>query len=136
MYHWLLYGKTASLSAVDALNKTQIPTLIIHGTEDSLVKFHGSAIIGKQDRITNPKVRFLALDEEGRAGHNNILRSLEAMAYLEELRAEQRTLSERYGGDIPPEVQRELFAQVDRARVNEVNGELMAEIHNFFLSCL
>jgi len=35
-------------------------------------------------------------------GHNNILRSLEAMAYLEELRAEQRTLSERYGGDIPP----------------------------------
>ena len=58
------------------------------------------------------------------------------MAYLEELRAEQRTLSERYGGDIPPEVQRELFAQVDRARVNEVNGELMAEIHNFFLSCL
>ena len=136
MYHWLLYGKTASLSAVDALNKTQIPTLIIHGTEDSLVKFHGSAIIGKQDRITNPKVRFLALDEEGRAGHNNILRSLEAMAYLEELRAEQRTLSERYGGDIPPEVQREFFAQVDRARVNEVNGELMAEIHNFFLSCL
>lgn len=136
LYQWLLYGKTASLDAVDALNKTRVPVLVIHGTADTTVEFQGSAIISKRERITNPQVEFLVLDEPGRSGHNNILWSREAQAYVQELNRELRALEEQYGGEIPPPVKRQFFAQVDRERANELNLELMERINSFFLSCL
>ena len=45
LYQRLLFGETASLTAVDAINKTETPVLIIHGTEDEMVQFEGSSIL-------------------------------------------------------------------------------------------
>lgn len=135
-YQWLLYGKTASLTAVEALNKTSVPVLIVHGTADTVVDYYGSAIINKRMEITNPKVRFLALEEEGQNDHNNIFRSKEALAYITPLNQEYRAVFDQYEGKVPEEVRREFYARVDRRLANDINRGLMDEIHSFFLSCL
>jgi pimeloyl-ACP methyl ester carboxylesterase len=136
LYQVMLFGKAALLDGEAALNKAGVPALIVHGTGDKVVFFDGSGIISKKDRIINPKVQFLAIDEEGRNGHNSILLSREAIAYASDRNAELRALSEQYGGEIPYEVQREFFAKIDKEQANELNLELMETIHNFFLSCL
>lgn len=136
LYERLVFGKAASFTAVDALNKTTIPALIIHGTRDSTVKFDGSGIMGHRHQITNPNVQFIVLDEEERSGHNNILRSLDSIHYTNQLNAELKALSSQYNGGIPSERKKEFFARIDKAAANEVNRELMDTIHRFFLSCL
>ncbi len=136
LYERVLYGRTAALTAVDALNKTAVPALIIHGTGDTTVEYQGSSIISRRDKITNPKVQFLALDEENRNNHNNILHSRESNAYVNGLNAELRALAQQYDDGIPYEIKREFFAQIDKALVHQVNQELMEQINNFFLSCI
>lgn len=136
LYERMRFGKTASLTAVDALNKTTVPTLIIHGTGDKVVNFYNSAIINKREQITNPNVQFLALDEENHNGHNNILWSVETNTYINALHAELKVLAEQYDGEIPYEIKKEFFSKVDKAWANGVNKELMDKIHDFFLSCL
>jgi uncharacterized protein len=47
LYQRILFGETASLNAVDAINGSDVPVLIIHGTEDEFVGYEGSSIISK-----------------------------------------------------------------------------------------
>ncbi len=49
LYQRILFGEIVSLNAVDAINRSDIPVLIIHGTEDELIAYNGSAIIAKVD---------------------------------------------------------------------------------------
>ncbi len=50
----ILFGKTASLNAVDAINRLNVPVLIVHGTRDEMVAYEVSSIISNIDEITNP----------------------------------------------------------------------------------
>lgn len=136
LYERIVFGRTASLTAVDAINKSMVPVMIIHGTGDQVVRIDGSAIINKRGQITNPHAKFVVLDEENRNGHNNILQSIEAQAYANELNAELRQISQQYDGEIPYDVRKNFFAEVDRARFNELNLDLMNKINDFFLECL
>ncbi len=136
IYERILFGKTASLAAVDALGTTTVPTLIIHGSADNVVSPQGSGIISRQGQIANPNVQFLLLDEDGRNGHNNILRSMESIEYANQLNSELRELADQYDGEIPYEVKREFFRRVDKRLANDVNRELMDRIHQFFLDCI
>ena len=45
LYQRILFGKTASLNAVDAINGSDVPVLIIHCTKDEFVAYEGSSII-------------------------------------------------------------------------------------------
>ncbi|MGI6149351.1 MAG: alpha/beta hydrolase family protein [Limnochordia bacterium] len=136
LYERLLFGKAAELTALAGLNKTTIPALIVHGTGDKVVDFYGSGIINKREQFTNPNIQYLILDDEERNGHNNLLKSMESIAYANQLNAELRAISEQYDGEIPYEVKREFFAKVDKDLFHEVNRELMDTINNFFLNCL
>ncbi len=60
------------MNAVDAINGSDIPVLIIHGTEDELVAYEVSSIISKINVITNPKVRTISPSEPRRSGHKNL----------------------------------------------------------------
>ena len=73
LYQRIVFGKTASLNAVDAINGSDVPVLIIHGTEDELVAYEGSSIISNLNEITNPKVRTISPSEPERSGHNRCL---------------------------------------------------------------
>jgi len=136
LYQRLLFGKAASLNAVDALNKSGVPALIIHGTGDETVSYDRSSIIAQKDAIKNPNVKFLPISEPRRNGHNNLFRSIEALDYVEKVNSDYRVLYDLHEQNIPYEVKQEFYSKVDRELAQDVNRELMDTIHAFFLECL
>ncbi|MCR3922661.1 MAG: lysophospholipase [Firmicutes bacterium] len=136
LYQRILFGETASLNAVDAINKSNVPVLIIHGTEDEFVAYEGSSIISNMIRMTNPNVRTLLLSEPGRNGHNNLFRSDAGMDYIDEINIEYRKLYDFYEQNIPYEIKQDFYSQVDRSSAQDINRELMDEIHAFFMESI
>jgi alpha-beta hydrolase superfamily lysophospholipase len=136
LYQRILFGKTASLNAVDAINRADVPVLIIHGTEDELVSYEGSSIISNLNAITNPNIRTISLSEPGRNGHNNLFRSDASMDYINEINIEYRKLYNRYEQNIPYEVKQGFYSKIDRALAQDINRGLLDEIQAFFLESI
>lgn len=76
----LKYGDDKSLSAVDGINSTDIPVLIISAENDS---FYGgySPIYSKRDRITNSNCTFILMDKENHNGHYDYFLTDAALEY-------------------------------------------------------
>lgn len=136
LYQRILFGKTASLNAVDAINGSDVPVLIIHGTEDDFVEYEGSSIISNINVITNPYVRTISLTEPGSNGHNNLFRSDAALAYIDDLNIDYRNIYDQYEQNIPYEIKQDFYSQVDRSLAQDINRELMDEIHTFFMESI
>lgn len=136
LYQSILFGKTASLNAVDAINGTAVPVLIIHGTDDEFVSCKGSSIISNLERITNPTVKAILVSEPGRNGHNDLFRSDAAMEYIDEINITYRELYDRYEQNIPYEIKQDFYSGVDRSLAQDINRKLMDEIQSFFQSCI
>jgi alpha-beta hydrolase superfamily lysophospholipase len=136
LYQRILFGETASLNAVDAINRSDVPVLIIHGIEDELVAYEGSSIIANLQEITNPHVRTISLSEPGRNGHNNLFRSNASIDYIDEINIEYRKLYDYYDQNIPYEIKQDFYSQIDRSVAQAINRELMGEIQAFFLECI
>ena len=81
----LIFGRSANLSGVGGINKSDVPVMIIHGTNDMLILYDSAATINYQDQITNPNVRFIIHDAPYHNGHMNLLVSFEASEYINEL---------------------------------------------------
>ena len=69
-------------------------------------------------------------------GHNNIFRSHQALHYVTSIQNELNSLYEEYQQDIPEKIKVEFFANIDRARAQELNSELMNQINDFLDQCL
>ena len=74
------YGDDKSLSAVDGINSTDVPVLVISAEDDS---FYGgtSPIYRRRDEITNPNCTFILMNEENHNGHYDYFLTDEALAY-------------------------------------------------------
>ncbi len=131
LYQRILYGKVAAFNAVDALNATGVPALIIHGLADELVDYDGSALIARKDEIINPRVSFITVDEPGRDGHNNIFKSDAAISYIEEINREYRYLYDSHNGQIPYDQKKSFYDGLDRFLVQDLNPNLMQVIDGF-----
>ena len=135
LYQRLLFGEAASVQVVDAINQTDVPVLILHGTADDQVSYDGSAIIAKMNRITNPNAIAIPMDEPGRNGHNNLFRSAASAEYVDEINMAYRALYDQHDHNIPYDIKQAFYADIDRDLVQELNPELMGRIHAFYLAC-
>lgn len=135
-YQQLLFGRLTALEAVDAINKSTTPYLIIHGSEDAMVNYNRSAIVAHRDEWINPNVHVITIEEPGRNDHDNLFRSKDALAYIEQINAEYRALYESHAQNIPYEINRSFYSKLDRALVNDLDEVLMEEINTFFLKCI
>ncbi len=124
----LTFGGTFGLTAVDAINSTDTPILILHGSGDATVGYDTVSIIAKKDEITNPNVRYLVCSEDRRDGHNNLLYSPAAMDYVDEVNETGSRLDEQYDGDVPEEVLRDYYASIDKSREWELDPGVMGSI--------
>jgi len=136
LYQRILFGETASLSAVEAINESDVPVLIIHGTEDEFVAYEGSSIISKFIDNTNSNVRILSVNASGRNGHNNLFRSTDSVDYIDEINIEYRELYDFYEQNIPYEIKQDFYAKIDRSLAQDINRELMDEIQEFFMASI
>ena len=128
----LTFGDTFGLAAVDAINSTDTPVLILHGSGDTTVGYDTVSIISKKDEITNPNVEYFVCGEDRRDGHNNLRYSSDARNYADEVNEAGSRLDEQYGGDVPEEILRDYYASIDKFRAWELDAEFMDTVAAFY----
>lgn len=129
----LTFGKNANKSAVEAINSSDTPILIIHGTDDEVVTYGGSSIISHKDEITNPNAQFKVMDGKG---HNDLFLTDESWEYISEKNEEYRKLREQYDGEIPYDVELNYYKNIDKNKTNVLSEDFMNEIDDFYTNAL
>lgn len=132
LYQKMIFGKNVNLSAVDAINSTDTPVLIIHGNEDTTVGYKGAGTIAYRDEITNPNVQYKICDGEKQNDHNRLYRSLDAIAYEEEVDAVYEKLYEQYDGEIPEKAKEQFYADIDKEKLAELDEGFMQDVLAFY----
>lgn len=129
----MVFGNDADRTALDGINKSNVPVLIIHGIDDKVVEYGGSSIIAQRDRITNGNVEYLPMDEKGRDGHNSYFYSEAANQYLNEKRDELSQLEAKYPDGIPDDVLSSFMKDFDEQRANDSDPDLVNAIDEFLM---
>ena len=132
LYQLALFGGNANLTAVDGINSTETPVLLIHGAEDSTIRVDGAATFARQAEITNPNVQYKLCTAPTQSGHNSLFAALDAISYSREINALYQALLDECGGTIPPERERAFYAGVDRRRMSALDADFMAGVLAFY----
>lgn len=117
IYMYIIYGKeTVRFSAVDGINSTNIPVLIISGTED---EYYGgkSPVYLKKDNIMNPNCSYILMDKVRHNGHSDYTLTDKALDY-------QKLCKEKE------------ISSVDRYLISEHDINYFDRINSFFLSSI
>ncbi len=111
------YGNEANLSAIDGINSTDIPVLVVTGIND---EFYGgmSPIYEKRAKVTNPSCEFKVINTEGHDGHYDYFLTKQAIRYQNEIK------NKSFDG------------KIDKQLYMEHDIKFMDEINQFFLSAL
>jgi len=131
LYNRFLFGKNANLSAIDGINSGEIPTLIIHGTDDHLILYGGSSITSQRNKIINPNAVFITRDVSPNNGHSTLWLVPESATYRAEMIEAYDNLEEYYNGNIPDEVLFDFYNEY-RNKVNTLDVSFMDKINVFF----
>lgn len=136
LYQALLFGGAAHRTAVDGINASGVPVMIIHGTADQDILFDGASIMARKADITNPKVVYLPVSAEIRNDHRNLFRSDAALAYIRERNQAYRLVYDQYNGEVPDEIKAQFYAGIDKSRTSQLDADLMQAIDRFFEDAL
>lgn len=129
------FGADADRSASEAIVNSGVPTLVIHGSGDTVVPYEGSSIlIALKNRDLESQglpVSTITKSDSGRDGHNDFFYSRESQAYSAEcVTTLQRLLEEADGDANAPSVQ-EFLKSVDMRAANTADPELIGAIDDF-----
>lgn len=135
-YQTMLFGSTARITAVDGINSTETPVMIIHGEKDKEISYYGASIIAHKGEITNPNVIYKTCSAGNHNGHNNLFESDAASEYIKEKNKEYKEVFDSYNGNIPDDIKAEYYEGVDKFKASELDVDFMNEINGFFEGCL
>lgn len=135
-YQRFLFGEAADLTAVDGINKSGIPVMIIHGTEDEAITIDGAGIMAQRDKIANPSAKFVTRDEEGLNGHVTLFISDEAAKYSIEKSEVWDKLDEEYDGNIPKDIEAEYYDNIDKTKMSQLDEQYLETVLAFFKDAL
>lgn len=129
----LIFGEKANISAVDSINSTDTPVLIIHGTEDNTISFDGASIISHKEEITNPNVEYKVMEGKG---HNDLFLDEDTTKYIREKNDDYKKIYDQYNKKIPDEILNEYYANVDKSKTSKISQEFMDNVNSFFMKTL
>ena len=132
----LLFGKYATLTAVDGINCSNIPVMLLHGTGDELVRYDSTGIVAHKDEITNPNVVYYPMSHAGQDGHMSIFHNEKSIEEIARINAELAILQKKYGEDVPIEELQAVYADADLDLVNLPNDKMLGDINAFFEKAL
>jgi pimeloyl-ACP methyl ester carboxylesterase len=132
IYQSWLFGDKANLSAVDGINQSETPVMIVHGTADESISYTGASIISRREKITNPNVIYKTCSVENHNGHKSLLRSEAAVKYIDEINQEYQQLFDHYNGNIPDEARARFYGSLDKQQASELDPNLMNDINGFY----
>lgn len=131
LYNGILFGEYAGLSAIDGINGTDVPVLIIHGTDDKTIDYHGASIMRKRDLITNPNAEYLTL--EG-CSHTGMFDTPEGIAIKAEINDTVDEMVKQ--GESKNSAYAVVNQSADLDAANQPNVEFLSQIENFFEAIL
>lgn len=131
-----LFGKYATLTAVDGINRANVPVMLIHGTADELVRYDITSIVAHKDEITNPNVIIYPMSDAGQDGHSSIFHNEKSVEEIARINARLKSLKEKYGEEIPMEERQKIFDDADLDTVNLPNDKMLGDINAFFKKAL
>ena len=131
-YQALMYGDMAFVEAIDGINRSDIPVMIIHGEKDQSVTYDGSGIIAYKDRITNPKVVYKTCTTPYRNDHKNLCITESAYQYRKEIKEGYQKLSSQYHHKVPKDIKASYYAAIDAWKASELDLAFMSSINRFF----
>lgn len=135
-YQTMLFGSTARITAVDGINKSDIPVMIIHGDKDDTISYYDASIISHQNEITNQHVIYKTCSANNRNGHNNLNLSTAASKYIDEKNKIYKELYDSYHGKIPYDVRTKYYKDIDKSLTSQLDADFMGEIDSFFEEAL
>lgn len=127
-----LFGKYATLTAVDGINRANIPVMLIHGTGDELVRYDVTGIVAHKHEITNPNVIIYPMSDAGQDGHMSIFHNKKSVAEIARINTRLTELKQKYGEDIPTEERQTVYADADLDLYNLPNDKMLGDINAFF----
>lgn len=131
-YQFGLFGDKSKLTAVNGINMTNTPVMIVHGTQDESIAYNGASIISHLDEITNPNVVYKTYSIENHNGHKSLYRSDAAVKYIDKINQEYKTLFNQYNGYLPDNVKAQYYSSIDKHQASELDPNFMNEINSFF----
>jgi len=135
-YFWTIqrsyFGKTMKLTAVDGINKTTIPVMIVQSADDNLIYAATTSIYAKRKKITNPRVEIVYFEGEDVSGHQHVYYSKAAREYRQTANENwQRYSAENDNASLSRWAQEYNYNKI---QANELNSELMQRINLFFIN--
>ena len=125
------FGDVAKLTAIDGINKTDIPVMIVQSSDDDVISAKTTSIYAHRREITNPHVEIIYKDGEDATGHERVFGSKKRKEYAKWANANWK---EYYEAD--PEnatlLQWAKEINFDKTLANELDADLMEHINDFF----
>ena len=132
----ILFGKYATLTAVDGINRANIPVMLIHGTADELVRYDITGIVAHKDEITNPNVIIYPMSDKGQDAHSSIFHNAKSVEEIARINAQLGELEQKYGQNVPNEERQRVLGGADLDLYNLPNDKLLGDINTFFEEAL
>lgn len=126
----ILFGKTVSLTAVNGINKANIPIMVVHASNDDQMPATSTSIYAHRNEIINPSTETVFLDGDNATGHVYVFCSKNQREYMEWLTESWETYQIEHENASRFEWAEEISFNKDLA--NELNMELMERINTFF----
>jgi hypothetical protein len=125
-----LFGDAAKLTAIDGINKSDIPVLIVQCSNDDVITPNGSSIYAHRGKIINPNAEIIYRDGENATGHEYTFCSKEQKAYIDRAKASWKAY--KAGHDSASIIQWASEVNYDKAKANELDPDLMERINQMF----
>jgi len=126
------FGRAVAFTAVDGINRSNIPVMIIHASNDDQMPATTTSIYAHRDRIYNPYAEIIYLDGDDATGHIYVFYSKNQREYMDWLAESWETYQIEHENASRFKWADEI--NFDRVLANELNIELMNRINNLFIS--
>jgi pimeloyl-ACP methyl ester carboxylesterase len=125
-----LFGDMANLTAVDGINKSGIPVMIVQCSNDDVITPNGSSIYAHRGKITNSNAEIIYRDGENATGHEYTFCSKEQKAYIDWAKANWNAYKAGHNNASIAQWAKEV--NYDKAKANELDMGLMERINVLF----
>jgi pimeloyl-ACP methyl ester carboxylesterase len=130
-----LFGDAVNLTAVDGINRTRIPVMIVQSSDDDVISPKTIATYAYRSKLTNPNVDIVYLEGADAAGHEYVFCSQAQRAYMKAATASWEAYkAANRNPDKGQWAASYSGSGFDKNAANELNVTLMNRINAMFMS--
>ena len=125
-----LFGDMAKLTAIDGINKSGIPSMIVQCANDDVITPNGTSIYAHREKITNPNTVTIYREGENATGHEYTFCSKEQKAYIDWAKTSWKAYKAEHNNASIAQWAKEV--DYDKAKANELDMELIEQVNDLF----